>query len=197
MNKYYILALAAVLFLVVAACAKENAPPEDSGVVDAEYTPCVETSYHPQPTPTKTPEPCPITDEEITMLAKVLWAEAQVISWRGDQYGVSYRARQAAVAWVALNRYDRGGYGDTLAEVLTRPAQFAYDPATIVTDEMLALARDVVNRWWAEKQGDTVPGRTIPADYFFFDGDGLENHFRKEYERTGEVWDWSLPDPYQ
>lgn len=195
MNKYYILALAVVLFLVVTICAKETAPPGDDEVVDAEYTSCTEASYHPQPA--QPPEPCPITDEEITMLAKMLWAEAQVISWRGDQYGVSYQARQAAVAWVALNRYDRGGYGDTLAEVLTRPAQFAYDPATVVTDEMLALAHDVVNRWWAEKQGDPAPGRTIPADYFFFDGDGLENHFRREYESTEEVWDWSLPDPYQ
>lgn len=191
MNKFYILALAAVLFLVMAACAKGDLPLEDSGVVDAEYTP-VEASYHPQP-----PEPCPITDEEITMLAKTIWAEAQVVSWRGDQYGVSYRARQAAVAWVALNRYDEGIYGDTLAEVLSRPAQFAYDPNTVVTDEMLDLARDVVDRWWAEKQGDPAPGRTLPADYLFFEGDGRENHFRKEYQDTGEAWDWSLPDPYQ
>lgn len=195
MNKVYILAVIAALLLVVAACAKENAPAEDGETVDAEYTPYVEASYHSQQTPS--PEPCPITDEETTMLAKVLWAEAQVVSWRGDQYGVSYRARQAAVAWVALNRYDKGGYGDTLAEVLSRPAQFAYDPDTIVTDEMLDLARDVVSRWWSEKQGDPAPGRTLPADYFFFDGDGLENHFRREYESTGEVWDWSLPDPYQ
>ncbi len=197
MNKFYILTLAAALFLVMAACAKGDLPPENSKAVDAEYTPA-EVSYNaPLPEFSELPEPCPITDEEITMLAKTIWAEAQVVSWRGDQYGVSYRARQAAVAWVALNRYDKGGYGDTLAEVLSRPAQFAYDPDTIVTDEMLDLARDVVDRWWAEKQGDPAPGRTIPADYLFFEGDGRENHFRKEYADTGEVWDWSLPDPYQ
>lgn len=39
-------------------------------------------------------------------------------------------------------------------------------------------------------------GRTLPEDYLFFEGDGLENHFRKEYEKTGDTWDWSLPDPY-
>ena len=51
--------------------------------------------------------------------------------------------------------------------------------------------------WGAEKAGEEDVGRTLPADYLFFEGDGAENHFRKEYEKTGETWDWSLPDPYE
>lgn len=139
----------------------------------------------------------PFTEEEIMMLAKTIYAESQVLSWHGDQYGVSYQARQAAVAWCALNRYDAGGFGDTLAEVLSRPAQFAYREDTPLTDEMLSLARDVIYRWQRESGGETDVGRTLPADYLFFEGDGKENHFRKQFEHTGETWDWSLSDPYK
>lgn len=142
-------------------------------------------------------EPCPITQDEIVMLAKTLYAESNVLCWRGDQYGVSYPARQAAVAWIALNRYDAGQFGDTLAEVLSTPYQFAYSPDTEVTAEMLDLASDVVSRWWAEKQGEADVGRTLPSDYYYFHGDGWENYFRKGYADTGVYWDWSLADPYQ
>ena len=65
-----------------------------------------------------------------------------------------------------------------------------------VTPELEALARDVLERWQAEQRGAEGVGRTLPEDYFFFEGDGLRNHFRKTYEKTGATWDWSLPDPY-
>lgn len=147
--------------------------------------------------PVQTPEPCPISEEEIVMLAQTVYQEANVLYWNGEKWGVSYQARQAAVAWVALNRLDVGGYGDTLGEVLSRPAQFAYYPDTPATEAMLELAQDVVDRWWTEKQGELDAGRTIPSDYLFFEGDGRENYFRKTYQNTGETWDWSLPDPYE
>lgn len=136
-------------------------------------------------------------DMEATMLAKTMYGEANVLRWYGDKFGVSYKARQAAVAWVALNRVDAGGFGEDLYEVLTRPNQFAYDPDAPVTDELYKLAWDVLHRWWAEKEGETDVGRTIPPEYLYFDGDGKENYFRIEYQGTGDVWDWSLPDPYK
>lgn len=135
-------------------------------------------------------------DMEATMLAKTMYAEANVLHWYGDNFGVSYRARQAAVAWVAINRVDAGGFGDNLYQVLTSPYQFAYDPDAPVTDELYELAWDVLHRWRAEKDGETDVGRTIPPEYLYFDGDGRENYFRTEYQRDGAVWDWSLPDPY-
>lgn len=193
MNKFYMLPLAVILIAALTSCwetPKTEIPASvESAAVDADYTPV--------PTVASTPAPCPITDEEIVMLAKTMYEEAQVAYWRGTQFGVSYQARQAAVAWTALNRYDSGGYGDTLAEVLSRPAQFAYDPAAEPTEELLWLAQDVVDRWWLEKQGGADVGRTLPSDYLFFEGDERENYFHKEYEKTGEIWDWSLPDPYQ
>lgn len=145
----------------------------------------------------ETLEPCPVTPEEIVMLAQTMYQEAQVVYWDGTKWGVSYQARQAAVGWCALNRYDAGSFGSTLTEVLNQPHQFDWKADAPVTDEMLYLAEDIVTRWWMEKQGAQDVGRTLPADYLFFEGDGKENHFRKEYEHTGETWDWSLPDPYK
>ena len=61
---------------------------------------------------------------------------------------------------------------------------------------MMELARDVGHRWWSEKCGEEDVGRTIPADYLWFWGDGRENYFRNQYQ-GGVTWDWSLPDPYK
>ena len=154
--------------------------------------PALETFYTSESPDTFSPD-----DMEATMLAKTMYGEANVLRWYGDKFGVSYQARQAAVAWVALNRVDAGGFGEDLYEVLTSPNQFAYDPDAPVTDDLLELAWDVLYRWWAEKDGEMDVGRTIPPEYLYFDGDGKENYFRIEYQGTGDVWDWSLPDPYK
>lgn len=176
--------------LCVAVFATVGLEPESAGGTDLEESPAPVVTLSPTPELTSaSPEAptLPWTYEEVEMLAKTIWAEAR---------GVPSTARQAAVAWCALNRLDAGGYGDTLAEVLSKPYQFAYDPASPVTDEFLTLADDVLCRWYLEKTGAQDVGRTLPEDYLFFEGDGLENHFRKEYEKTGDTWDWSLPDPY-
>ena len=175
--------------LCVAFFATVGLEPNSAGGAELEETPAPLLSIAPTPEPMSFPEAAalPWTYEEVEMLAKTIWAEAR---------GVPSTARQAAVAWCALNRLDAGTFGDTLAEVLSKPYQFAYDPASPVTDEFLALADDVLHRWYLEQNGVEGVGRTLPEDYLFFEGDGLENHFRKEYEKTGDTWDWSLPDPY-
>ena len=93
--------------------------------------------------PAVTPEPL-YTERDVEMLAKTIWAEAR---------GVPSDAEKAAVAWCALNRLDAGTYGETLAEVLTTPWQFAYYESSPVTPELEALARDVLERWQAEQRG--------------------------------------------
>lgn len=175
--------------LCVLIFATVGLEPNSAGGAELEEAPTPLLSTAPTPEPMSSPEAeaFPWTYEEVEMLAKTIWAEAR---------GVPSTARQAAVAWCALNRLDAGAFGDTLAEVLSKPYQFAYDPASPVTDEFLALADDVLYRWYLEKTGVEDVGRTLPEDYLFFEGDGLENHFRKEYEKTGDTWDWSLPDPY-
>lgn len=175
--------------LCVAIFATVGLEPNSAGGAELEEAPTPLLSTAPTPESMSSPEAAalPWTYEEVEMLAKTIWAEAR---------GVPSTARQAAVAWCALNRLDAGTFGDTLAEVLSKPYQFAYDPASPVTDEFLALADDVLHRWYLEQNGVEDVGRTLPEDYLFFEGDGLENHFRKEYEKTGDTWDWSLPDPY-
>ena len=175
--------------LCVAIFATVGLEPNSAGGAELEETPAPLLSITPTPEPMSSPEAAtpPWTYEEVEMLAKTIWAEAR---------GVPSTARQAAVAWCALNRLDVGTFGDTLAEVLSKPYQFAYDPASPVTDEFLALADDVLHRWYLEQNGVEDVGRTLPEDYLFFEGDGLRNHFRKTYEKTGATWDWSLPDPY-
>lgn len=190
MKRLLIIPVVLTLLFTLVSCNFESAA--DSSATDAAYEPVdgAETESDP---PT-----CPITDEEIVMLAKTMYAESQVVYWDGTKWGVSYTARQAAVGWCALNRYDNGGFGDTLADVLTKPNAFAYQEDTEVSEYMMWLAEDVVDRWWNEKllDGTDLVGRVIPSDYLFFEGDGRENYFRKTYEKTGETWDWSWPDPY-
>ena len=79
---------------------------------------------------------------------------------------------------------------DSDQEELHTPEQAAAPP---YTEETVTMCAKVV---WAEKTGETNVGRTLPEDYFFFEGDGAHNHYRTTYEKTGETWDWSYTDPY-
>lgn len=139
-------------------------------------------------TPESEPEvtPQPWTDEEVIVLAKMLWGEAR---------GVSSDAEKAACVWCALNRVDQG-YG-SITTVVTAPYQFiGYDADNPIDDEIKALCEDVLTRWYAEKDGETDTGRVLPSDYLWFSGDGKHNYFRNAY-KGGETWDWSLPSPYE
>lgn len=128
------------------------------------------------------------TEADLELIAQTVWAEAR---------GVESRAEQAAVVWCILNRVDAGTWGGTISQVVTYPSQFAWDPASPVEAEFVELAGDVCRRWAAEKAGASDVGRTLPAEYLYFEGDGERNHFRTEWEKgQGRTWDWSLPDPY-
>lgn len=124
--------------------------------------------------------------ETIVLLAKMLWGEARGCS----------TTEQAACVWVALNRVSDPRWPDTLREVLLQPEQFRGlredNPAT---EELMALAEDVLSRRARELAGETAVGRVIPEDYFFWAGDGKRNHFRKEYRDTA-TWSWEMEDPY-
>lgn len=138
----------------------------------------------PEPEPEVTPKPW--TDEEVIVLAKMLWGEAR---------GVNSDAEKAACVWCALNRVDHG-YGDIIA-VVTTPKQFVgYNEENPVDDGLITLCIDVLTRWYAEREGQVEVGRVLPADYLWFSGDGERNHFRNAY-RGGDRWDWSLPSPYE
>lgn len=128
----------------------------------------------------------PPTNEELEILAKILYREAR---------GVTDRAQQAAVVWCILNRVDDGYWGDTIEQVATYPNAFAWVPDTPVEEELMLLVSDVCERWNLEKSGVENVGRTLPRDYLYFTGDGERNNFTREW-RGSEIWDWSLPSPY-
>lgn len=122
---------------------------------------------------------------EVELIGRTIWGEAG---------GVQSKAERAAVAWCILNRVD--AYGQSIEEVVTAPWQFhGYRTEGECPAEHLELAVDVLTRWYAEKCGATEVGRTLPADYLYFVGDGWRNHFSVEYE-SDDFWDWSLANPY-
>lgn len=137
----------------------------------------------------------PWTAQEEIMLARLIYEEARGVT--GEKWGVSGEARQAAVIWTVLNRVDDGYWGDSIEEVVTYPAQFAYYPDTPVEVQLMNLVYDVLCRWEDEKAGGENVGRTLPPEYLYFGGEGGENYFRTDYDALGDNWDWSLPDPYK
>ena len=134
------------------------------------------------------------TFEETEMLAKLVYEEARGVT--DEKWGISGKARQAAVIWCVLNRVDDGAWGDTIAEVVTYPEQFAYCEDAPIEIELLNLAADVLSRWETEKNGEATVGRTLPREYLYFGAEYGENYFRTDYYVLGDNWDWSLPDPY-
>lgn len=127
------------------------------------------------------------TNNEINMLAQLVYAEAR---------GANSRAEKAAVIWCVLNRVDSERFDNTIHEVITARHQFAYWKGLPILPEYQDLAVDVLNRWVAEKNGEENVGRTLPKEYLYFCADGWGNKFSIEWQ-SGIYWDWSLPSPYE
>ena len=127
--------------------------------------------------------------EDVDAIAKTLWGECR---------GVPYTSHKAAVVWCILNRVDEGGYfGSSIIEVVSKPNQFiGYNANHPVDPELEEIARDVLKRWHAEKEGETNVGRVLPSGYCYFVGDGELNYFTNEW-KSKNYWDWSLPNPYE
>lgn len=131
------------------------------------------------------------TDEEVAYIAKTVYGEALVT--RSD-------TEMAAVVWCILNRVDdrSGAWPDTIEGVVTQRKQFhGYNPDHPVTEKIENLVRDVLDRWYAEKNGTNASGRVLPSNYCYFWGDGRHNHFTTEVFGKGTEWDWSLTTPYE
>ena len=111
------------------------------------------------------------SEDDVVAMAKMLWGEAR---------GCALDNQQKAV-WCVLNRVDDPRFPDTIQGVLSQPSQFhGYSPNFPVTDELYAVALDVLTRWSLEKQGVIVERELLP-EYVFFTGDGIQNHFRATY----------------
>lgn len=137
------------------------------------------------------------TDADAVALAQMAYGESRgVLPLALDGKSISPAYQQACSMWVALNRFDAGFEGESIAEIVAAPRQFhGYDPEHPISDELLALAYDVLERWQEEKNGAADVGRVLPAEYLFFTGNGDHNNFTVEYG-TGIYYTWELPDPY-
>ena len=124
---------------------------------------------------------------EVEAIAKTVYGEAMVTG--SDE-------EMSAVVWCILNRVDSPIYPDSIIGVITQYKQFhGYHEDNPMDAGIETLVLDVLSRWEAEKQGQENVGRTLPAEYLFFWGDGWHNHFTTEFQ-GGDEWDWSLPNPY-
>ena len=95
------------------------------------------------------------TDDDVIAVAKMLWGEARGCT----------RDNQAMAVWCVCNRVDDPRFPDTIQGVVAQPSQFyGYSPSFPVTDELYAVALDVLTRWNAEKNGVTVE-RELPNTY--------------------------------
>lgn len=114
-------------------------------------------------------------EEDIAALAQMAYGEARGLA----DYEI------AACMWVALNRLDHGGYGETVTEVVAAPGQFAgYSAGNPVDEELAAIARDVLTRHDAQQRGEDVP-REIGPEYLWFSGRDGHNWFRAAYDGEG------------
>lgn len=129
------------------------------------------------------------TESDVVMLAKVAYCESR---------GIKSRTEIACVMWTILNRYD-AGFSSSIAGVILAPNQFAYRAsAPTVTDhgyDLTILARDVLEKWNREKNGETGVGRVLPKEYLWYSGDGQHNYFRTQF-RGGTRWNYAWGHPY-
>lgn len=161
--------LAAQICMLLLALLILIALAQNGGVLAEDYTPevnadglCEQTIHEPEPL---------YTDDDVTALAQMLWGEAR---------GCTVLNQQQCV-WCVLNRVDDERFPDSIIGVVSQSGQFCgYSPYFPVTDELKAVAVDVLDRWNAEKQGAQVE-RELDKDAVFFTGDGIQNWFRREY----------------
>ena len=170
----------------IAEIARSMGLPEDDPIIERAREIWWEDYYDYFSTPKPQEKEYELNQDEVNALARTVWGEAR---------GVPSKAEQAAVIWCILNRVD-AGYANSIIGVITAPGQFAgYSSSYPVTDEFEELAKDVLIRWYKEKDGETDVGRTLPQGYYYFNGSGGHNWFRQEF-RSSSYWDWSLPNPY-
>lgn len=125
------------------------------------------------------------TEEDVVDMAKVLYKECG---------SVKSKTEQACVAWCVLNSVDK--YRSSIHDDVRVPNRYAFYESTVVVDEMVELATDVLTRWSREKNGETDVGRVLPKEYLYFCGDNYHNYFRNAFRGDYNVWEYTLKSPY-
>ncbi len=144
--------------------------------------------------------------------AKAERAEAERMAFLNEHYsdavaiaGVMYaeargldKREQSMICWCILNRLDSGRFGANLNAVIWSKSQFAHSSRTVSDrgTDLIALAQDVLSRWYREKNGETNVGRTLPPGYYFYYGNGKHNFFRAANTGSGS-YNFGLWNPYE
>ncbi len=121
----------------------------------------------------------PFTVDDITNVARTVYGEARGLC----------KNEQAAVIWCILNRLDNQDSfksHDTIYNVLTKGGFYGFRSSSKVTQEIVDLTLDVLDRYLKEKDGETV-SRELPQGYYYFMGDGKHNYFTQQYHK-GSLW---------
>lgn len=128
-----------------------------------------------------------VNARDAEIIAQALYGE-----YRGPD-----KMQQAAVVWCIVSRVGVPGFADTIEGVVRQPSQFmGYSPENPVLPELYDMAVDVMTRWHLEQLGQEDVGRVLPKEYMWFSGNGTVNTYRNSFT-GGDVWDWSLPNPYE
>lgn len=117
----------------------------------------------------------PLTNSDVTMLAKMVWGEARGCA----------PEEQRLVVWTVLQRVDAGGVFaqyDTIEAAVTAPGQFVgYNENHPVDPDIYNLCLEVLSDWQSGAEPPTHEIYAPTAPYYFFDGDGRHNWFREEW----------------
>ena len=105
------------------------------------------------------PEVTSYTDADARAIAEVMHAEAKGLS----------DAEKRAVGWCVLNRVD--DWGCSIQGAVSQEGAFVR--SSYYSDEELALANGLLLDW-----ASNCGLRELPSGYYYFNGDGKQNHFR-------------------
>lgn len=128
------------------------------------------------------------TEGQAQILAKIMYLYG---------HGVASQTQQACIAWAVVNSVDVSGSG---VDIGTIAPNFHYDASKPTTDDfgrdLMPLARDVIFRWKAGKNGIGNNGRVLPSGYCWVWSTGSTVYFRNTANESGAVWNYSYTTPY-
>lgn len=120
------------------------------------------------------------TVDDVEMLSQLVYGEGNGLS--------DYE--KSLIVWCVLNRVDDPRFPNTISEVITQKGQFyGYALKFPITTDNRKVVYDVLLRYY-----NGLSGRTLPADYLYFHGDGKHNYYRKEY-RDKTYYEFSTYEP--
>jgi hypothetical protein len=105
---------------------------------------------------------------DVVILAQMVWGEARGCA----------PEEQSLCVWTVFNRLKAGGWGGSIAEIVTRPGQFDWDPSYPVIAETRDVVIAALEDWAAGKDAPVLPPYATDSDYVRFSGDGFHNYFK-------------------